>query len=302
MKETILITGGTGLIGKALTALFISKGYHISILSRKNRKNSKNISYYKWNLEKRKIDKNCLLNTNYIIHLAGERVATKRWSSKRKQQILNSRVASTNLLYGLLSSKKNKVKAFISASAIGYYGTVTSDQVFNEESAPGIDFLARVCKDWENAVNQIKSLNIRTVIFRTGIVLGKEKSALQKITPLFRMGLGTSIGDGKQYIPWIHLDDLCNIFNTALVNTNLKGPYNAVVGDNLTNQELSKAIAKQLKKPFFMPKTPRFILNLLYGEMSVILTDGSRVSAKKIKNEGVEFTYNTIEKALKNLL
>jgi uncharacterized protein len=302
MKETILITGGSGLVGKVLTSLLTAQGYAVSILSRSPRKATENVTYYTWDLDKNEIDTNCFLKATHIIHLAGENVASGRWTTQKKELILKSRTRSTALLYQALSKSPHQVKAFVSASATGFYGSQTSDTLFSEDHPSGADFLAHVCRDWEDSVDRIASLGIRTVKLRTGVVLANKGSALQKMLPPFQMGLGSAIGTGKQYLPWIHISDLCNMYLMALNKPKMHGSFNAVVGDDTTNAQLSKAIAQQLNKPFFMPNVPAFLLWLVFGKMAVILTNGSRVSAQKIKEAGFVFEFESLEEALRDLL
>lgn len=302
MSEKILITGGSGLVGTALTELLISQGYQISILSRKLKENTEDISWFKWNVENKSIDKQAVLEADYIIHLAGENVANSRWSKKRKQEIIDSRVQSTELIHSVLSNNTHKLKAFISASATGIYGTKNSDNIFKEEDNPGEDFLASVCKKWEASVDLIGDLGIRIVKLRTGVVLSKEGGALQKMLFPIEIGFGSAIGYGKQYMPWVHIDDLCLMYLLAINNAKLEGAFNAVTGDDLTNKKLGQSIANGLNKPFFMPNVPSFVLKLIFGEMSVILLQGSQVSSDKIKNAGFVFKHKTIEVALQSLL
>jgi uncharacterized protein (TIGR01777 family) len=302
MKKTVLITGGTGLVGKSLSQLLLNKGYQVSILSRKPKKETEEIRYFQWDVEKGIIDDSCIDNVDFIIHLAGENVAKSRWTARRKRQILESRTRSTELLHQLLSQKEHRVKAFISSSATGYYGTTNSTKIFEESDPVGKDFLASVCSDWEAAVDAIKKLEIRTAKLRTGVVLAKEKSALQKMLPPFSIGLGAALGGGKQYFSWIHIEDLCRLYLNAIEHTSLEGSFNAVVGDAITNDMLGSAISKKLRRPYFMPNLPSFLFHFLFGEMAVILLKGSQISADKIKKEGFVFKYNTLEKALDNLL
>lgn len=300
--EKVLITGGTGLIGKAITNHLIALGYQVLILSRSKRPTLNQVSYFQWDVEKGIIDMEAVLQADYILHLAGENVASSRWTEKRKLEIVESRVKSTDLLYQVLSQHKHNVKSFVSASAIGFYGTQTSDKVFSEEDISGDDFLAFVCEKWENSVLQIEALGIRTVILRTGVVFGNHDSALQKMTAPFLFGFGSAIGTGKQYVPWIHIKDLCEMYLYATQKPTINGVFNAVSGDQLTNKKLSQIFALKMKKPFLMPNVPSFLLRLLFGEMAVILLEGSRISSEKIKNEGFVFQFESLEKALNDLL
>ena len=301
MMNRVLISGGTGFVGTHLSNFLIYKGYRVSVLSRNIRQNTENTNYFLWDVNNKKIDKNCLNKVGTIIHLAGENVAECRWSVDRKKQILESRTKSTELLYDLLKRESNNVKTFISASATGIYGASTTNNIFKEQDEYGYDFLAEVCLEWEKSIFQMNSLGLRTVALRTGVVLAKDNGALAKMVVPFRLGLGSALASGKQYIPWIHIDDLCEMYLYAMENNKIQDSYNAVVGDDLNNEELSKSLAKVLNKPFIMPRVPKFILRFLFGEMSVILTEGSRVSSKKIQKEGFKFKYPTLSNALCSL-
>lgn len=304
MPVTVLITGGTGFIGSALTALLVSKGYHVAILSRTPRTNTRNIRYFHWNISKGEIDLTAFENVHTIIHLAGVSIAEGRWTAKRKQQISNSRIEGTKLLYRTLMEHQESlsIKTFIGATATGIYGSQTSDTVFKETSKSGSDFLAEVCVAWEAEIQKMKSLGMRTVLLRTGIVLGKNGGALHKMATPFRFGMGAALASGKQYMPWIHLNDLCKLYLFALENPSVSGVFNAVAGASTTNAQLSKQIAKQLNRPLFLPNIPNWFLKLIFGEMAVILTSGSRVSAQKVKEAGFDFEFEEIETALEDLL
>lgn len=302
MKKNILITGGTGMIGSFLIAMLQEKGYGISILTRNKKENTKAILYYTWDIASQKIDANCLTNVVGIIHLAGENVASGRWNDKRKKALLESRVASTELLYKLLSEEEHTVQTFTSASATGFYGSRTTDITFTEDMPAATDFLATICREWEASVAEISKLGIRTTVLRTGIVLSSHGSALQKMLFPFQLGLGSPIASGAQYMPWIHIDDLCKMYVYALEQSETKGVFNAVSNEAITNAQFSKALAKTLKRPFFMPNIPSFILQLIFGEMAIILTTGSKVSSQKITETGFEFTYEKLEDAFRDLV
>ena len=299
--KNVLITGGTGLIGKHLSERLIQSGYRVSVLSRERNNNSK-IPVYAWDLEKKTIDNEALENVDYIVHLAGANIGERRWTEKRKQLILDSRVKSSNLIFEELKRKNIKLKAFISASAVGYYGAVTSNKIFNETDFAPNDFLGETCRLWEQTTKQFENVGIRTVIIRAGIVLAKEDGALSKMMGPVKMGIGSAIGDGKQYIPWIHIDDICNIFIKAIENDAMHGAYNAVSPDPKTNKEFTKTLAKVLNAPFWFPAIPAFALKLMFGKMSEIFLKGSRVSSDKISATGFQFRFPELEKALKNIL
>jgi uncharacterized protein (TIGR01777 family) len=297
MSKNILLTGGTGFIGKKLSDLLINQGYTISILSRTERKASKDITYYKWDLENNYIDETSVLKADYIIHLAGEGIAAKKWSNKRKKEIIDSREKPVKLIYSVLKKNNKSLEAFISASAVGIYGAFTSEDICNEETPPANDFLGETCQKWETVTECIKSLGIRTVIIRTGLVLGKD-GFLKKLTPLFKYGFGSIIGTGKQYMPWIHIDDLCGIYLLAITNTNMNGPYNAAVTDDTNNASFSKALANTYDHSIWLPKIPSFIIKLIMGEMSKIVLTGQRVSSQKIESAGFKFNHSNLEPAL----
>ncbi len=295
---SILVTGGTGFIGNHLCNLLRSKGYNVLILSR-NKTDNPNTFY--WNISENYIDPKAIQIADYIIHLTGAGIADKRWTKKRKEELIDSRVKSTNLLFNKIKELNPTLKGFISASGIGFYGAVTSNKIYSEKDSVGTDFLAKVCNVWETASNQFNTLNIRTVIFRTGIVLSKKGGAFEKMSQPIKLGFGSPIGTGNQYIPWIHIDDLCNMYVEAIENNELNGIYNAVAPDYVTNEFLTKSIATMLHKRAWLPNVPSFMLKLIFGEMAVILLEGSRVSSEKIKSTGFKFKYSFLLEALKDL-
>lgn len=296
MKK-VLITGGTGLIGKRLSFLLASRGYEVRILSRNDSSNSVYKTFV-WNVKSQYINDNAFKDLNHVIHLAGTGIADKRWSEKRKKEIINSRVDSTNLLYATVKRLQIPLQSFISASATGFYGSFTTQTTFKETDKAATDFLGKVCRLWEKSIFQFNKENIRTIAFRTGIVLSKNGGALKKMkTPII-----TPLGDGKQYMPWIHIDDLCELYIKAIEDTNFEGAYNAVSTEYQSNISFSKALAKIHKRLFIPIGAPKFILKLIFGEMSTIILNGSKVSASKIKQTGFKFKFETLEDSLKNLI
>ena len=295
MKK-VLITGGNGLIGKRLSFLLASRGYEVRILSRSNSLKN-NYKTFLWNVSEKYINDSAFEGLNHIIHLAGAGIADKRWSEKRKKEIIASRVASTNLLYNTVKRLKTPLNSFISASATGYYGAVTSETIFEEKDKPAKDFLGKVCSLWEDSIFQFNEIKIRTVALRTGIVLSKDGGALKKMkTPVI-----TALGNGKQYMPWIHIDDLCELYIKAIEDEQFKGAFNAVSSEHISNLSFSKKISKIFNHPFLAIGAPSFILQIVFGEMSTIILNGSRISANKIQQAGFKFKFENLEKALKNL-
>ena len=296
-EKKILIAGGSGFIGKMLTEHFSANGYAVNILSREpgNRKN-----FFFWNPAKEEMDDEALRGVSCIINLGGVSIAEKRWTQKRKQEIINSRMQSTDFLFHKLKALKHNVETFISASAVGCYGNRQDEWV--DESFPAAnDFLATCCRYWEESALKISSLNIRTVIFRIGIVLSKDGGALPVIAMPIKFFIGSPLGSGKQFISWIHHEDLCNLFLKAAEDKSMNGIYNAVAPEPLTNKEFMKTLAQVIHRPFFFPAVPTFLLELILGEKAKTVTDGQRVSCKKILDGKFSFSYPNLEDALKNM-
>ncbi len=293
---TVLITGGTGLVGRHLCKRLQEKEYKVIVLSRVKKYDS-NTPVYTWNLDKEAIN-----TTDYIIHLAGANIGDKRWTNRRKQIIIDSRVKTGQLIFDKIKECNKELKAFISASAIGYYGTITSNKIFTETDYPANDFLGKTCKQWEQSTDRFKELGIRTVKIRTGVILTKQGGALAKMIKPIKIGIGSALGNGKQYIPWIHIDDLCNIYIKAIEDTKMTGVYNAVAPDHKTNKEFTQTLAHVLKKPFWFPNVPAILMKLMFGKMSEMLLKGSRISADKINSTGYNFLFPKLESALNNLM
>lgn len=302
MTKNILLTGGSGFIGKQLTALLVTNGFSVSILTRVDRKATKDITYYKWDIENNYIDEASVLNADYIIHLAGENIVAKRWTNKRKKEIIDSREKPIELIYSVLKKNNKTLDAFISASAVGIYGAFTSENVCTEETVVANDFLGVTCQNWETAANSIESLGVRTVKIRTGLVLGRNGGFLEKLIPVFKYRLGSVIGTGKQYMPWIHIDDLCSIYLKAVNDINMNGSYNAAVADNTNNAIFSKALANVYGYSIWLPAIPSFVIKLIMGEMSEIILTGQRISSQKIESAGFKFKYSNLKPALLDCL
>ena len=296
----ILITGGTGQVGKLLCEKLQEKGYDVAILSRKKTESS--VRSYTWDINNNEIEKGAIESADYIIHLAGANIGDKRWTIKRKKLILSSRIITGQLLLSKIQEQTKFPKAFISASAIGYYGAITTDKTLSETNPVSKDFLGSTCQQWEKIADKFNDLGIRTVKIRTGIVLSYQGGALSKMLPLFKFGIGSAIGSGKQYFPWIHINDLCEIYIKAIEDSEMAGAYNAVVADRMTNKEFSRTLARVLNKPFWFPNVPTFLVKLIFGEMSVMLLEGSKISADKIIKTRYNFLFPELEIALTNLI
>lgn len=298
----VLITGGTGLVGKHLQNHLLSQNIEVIILSRnKKTSNTKGLSYALWNIEKGIIDVKAICNVDHIIHLAGANIAEARWTKKQKQNIIDSRVKSARLIFKTLKGNKHSVKSFISASGSDCYGLKTSNSIYKETDNYGTDFLAKVCEVWEKAAFQFNTIGIRTVCLRTGVVFAKKDSALQKMAKPISLGIGSALGSGNQILSFIHIDDLCKMYIKAINDDQLEGAYNAIA-NNKSNKVVSKSIAKQLKKPMFFPNVPSFVLKIIFGEMASILLEGNAVDNTKIKETGFVFKYPNLKSILENVL
>lgn len=302
MKKNVLITGGSGFIGKHLTRLLIEKGFSVSIFSRTFKQKTGNVSFFKWDIANGFIEDDAVLKADYIIHLAGEGIAEKRWSAKRKEDIIQSRAQSVALIYEVLKKHNNKLEAFVSASGIGIYGAINGEQICSENTPPENDFLGSTCQLWELAADDIASLGIRTVKIRTGLVLGKAEGFLKTLTPIFKLKLGSALGSGKQYMPWVHVDDLCAIYLEAINNTEMIGAYNAAINDNTNNEIFSKTLCKIYGYSLWLPNLPSFLIKIALGEMAQILLTGRRVSSDKIEKLGFQFRFKNLHNALRDCI
>lgn len=331
--STVLISGGTGLVGKALGQALLAKGYEVIILTRDARKRSSTpgLSYSTWNVEGQVIDKAAISRADHIIHLAGAGVADKRWTKKRKQEIVDSRVMSSRLIVKSLKEVPNKVRSVISASAIGWYltpnpsppcgegnsltpasakatagrpnpsprsGEGSSFRKFEETDPAADNFLGQTCRLWEESIEPVTGFGKRLVKLRIGIVLSRKGGALKELIKPLRFGFAATLGSGRQIISWIHIDDLVGMFIAAIENENMSGVYNAVAPNPVSNRELVLALARSRKKFFIPLRVPSFFLKLLLGEMSMEVLKSATVSADKIMLTGFQFRYPEIRSAL----
>jgi len=299
MSKHVLLTGGTGLIGKHLTHLLLDQGYTVSHLSRSKGKDPR-VKTWLWNVNKGHIDEASIDSVDIIVHLAGASVSEKRWTEKRKKEIPDSRVKSIELIYSLLKRKNHHVHAVISASGISYYGD-KGEELLTEESTPTNDFLADVTQKWEAAVDEGKQLGLRTVKFRTGVVLDKKGGALPSLAGPIKWGIGSPLGNGRQWIPWIHWHDVVKLYFYAIMHTKLEGTYNMVSPNPVTSKQFVKAVAKQLHRPLWAPNVPAFVIKLLFGEMAEVVLASTRASSQKIIDVGFKFDYPVLEDALKEI-
>lgn len=297
--ETILITGGSGLIGKHLTALLLQEGYTVNHLSRKVRQNSA-VKTFEWNPEKNFVEEDALQRADHIIHLAGASVA-EYWTAGYKKELLSSRVKSAEVIFDFLSQHPNKVRSFISSSAVGYYGD-GGENWLHEEDERGSDYLAEICIHWEGAAKKFEALNKRVSIIRTGIVLAKDGGPLPPLVLPIRFGIAPIFGNGKQFYSWIHIEDLCRMYLFALRNESLHGAYNGVAPGPVRFKELLNAVAKAAGKRKLNFPVPPFLLELFLDGFGNSLLGSLRCSSKKIEEAGFQFQHRELDEALNKIL
>jgi len=295
----ILISGGSGMLGKAISEVLLEKGHEVVWLGRKAG-SYKGIKMFAWDPQQKKIDLKALEKVDVIIHLAGASIADKRWTKEYKRTIINSRVQPIEFLHEVIVQNSIQIKQVIGASAIGYYGSNSLEKMYDESDGPAADFLAETCKSWEESYDPYSKSDIPLSIVRIGVVFSKQGGAYPKLRSIVNSGFGAALGTGKQYFPWIHIDDLASLF--VFVMTEKKpGVYNAVSDQMITNKEFTHLLAKSIGKRIFFPNIPSFVLHLLLGERAVMLLTGPRISNKKIKEAGFRFRYADINSALKDL-
>ncbi|MEX1240088.1 MAG: TIGR01777 family oxidoreductase [Cyclobacteriaceae bacterium] len=299
-QKKILITGGSGMIGNRLTALLLKKGYLVFHLGRGRKR--VDIRTFLWNPYRKQIEDGALVDTDVIIHLAGAGIADKRWNERWKEEILISRTQTTRFLCETLLKEKHHVDAFIAASGISYYGLENEGRSFAESDPSAEDFMARVTSAWEKEVDGVRKAGPRVVRIRTGVVLSRSGGALKKLVTPIKFFVGAPLGSGRQYVNWIHLDDLCSIYIKAIEDATMEGAYNGVAPQPVTNRTLTVEIAKILKKPLWLPPVPGFVVKLIAGEVAELVLKGGKVSSGKIERAGFRFQFSTIGEALKDLL
>jgi hypothetical protein len=299
MKE-VVIAGGTGFIGSHLTKLFLEKRYAVNVLSRHAKESSTpNLKYYGWQPENF-VPQDIIDRATYVLNLAGANVGSKRWDKAYKKEILDSRVESTRTLVQAINKSNGRVEAFFCANAIGYYGP-DKDHLLTETDPPGNDFMAEVCVDWQNAAELLDQHKARLLIYRFGIILSPEEGAMKQMMQPVKFFAGAPLGSGRQVVPWIHINDLCQMIIWGLEN-NKSGIYNATAPHPVTNKELTKLLAKELHKPLILPPVPGFMLKLILGEFAESVLASFPVSSQKTIREGYQFRFAEADKAIADLI
>lgn len=297
---TVLITGASGLIGTALSTALQGQGHTVHKLGRGSTAEGGR-NHFKWDVEKGILDTKSLDGVTHIVHLAGAGIADARWSKARVEELIASRAASSRLLLKAVLAHGSKPVAFISAAGINYYGATTTGHFFVESDTAGKDTIARISLAWEAAVDEWSAIT-RVVKLRTPMVLAREGGALKKLTIPVRFGAASALGSGQQWVPWVHLHDLVRIYQEALFNEAYRGAYNVNTGNDVKNDTLMRTLARVMRKPYFVPKVPAFVLQVMLGELATILLEGSRASHQRLIDTGFRFKYSELEPALRDLL
>ncbi len=299
---TILITGGTGLIGLRLAEMLKSQGHKLHLLSRNPKPVQPYDAVFSWDVKQGTINESAFDGVEVIVHLAGAGIADQRWTDERKAEILSSRVDSAKLILDTLKRRRQTISAFVSGSAIGWYGAYSDSLIHNETEPAASDFMGETCRKWEYAADLFQGVAERIVKIRTGVVLDKKSGALPKMAQPIQWFVGSPLGSGKQQIPWIHLEDICNIFANSVSDSRYYGAINASATENCNNREFTQTLAKVIHRPVFPISVPSFVLKAIFGEMAAVVLEGSKVSNHRIKQMGYEFKFPNLEEALKDLL
>ena len=303
MAKKIIITGATGLIGKNISSELIKRGEEVIVFTR-NTEDAKTkvpgaIQYVEWNYNKPNEWKGYINDSNAIVHLAGANLFNRRWSKKYKKVITESRIKSTQNLVKAISEVENKPEVFICSSAVGFYGN-SGEKILTEDSAKGNDFLADLCFQWEEAAKEVESLNVRRVSIRSGIALSKEEGILKKLLLPFKFYAGSTIGNGNQWFPWIHINDLVNVYLFSLYNK-VEGAVNAVSPNPVRMKMFTDELGKALNRPTFF-KVPEFLLRIVLGEAAEAVLSSLRVIPQKLNNQNFKFEFENLSSCLKDLL
>jgi uncharacterized protein len=301
--ETVLITGGTGLIGSELSKLLLAKNYRVIVASRSPRKGDAGITYVPWNPDEGSIDPVAFSQADHVVHLAGAGIADKRWTKKRKLEILNSRVNGSRTIVRAIQETENKVQSVVSASGIGWYGPDRKKSTpFTEDDPAYNDFLGQTCSSWEESIKPVTQSGKRLVILRTGIVLSNKGGAFVEFARPLKAGVAGILGSGNQVISWIHIADICRAYAAAIENKQFHGIYNAVAPETVTNKNFMMKLARARKRPFLPVHVPEFALKIAVGEMSIEVLKSTTVDGTKLRASGFQFLFPSVDAALNELV
>ena len=303
----ILITGGSGLIGQHLTRALQRDAHTVRWLSRTQGEKG-DVKVFSWNIARGEVDGRALEGVDHIVHLSGAGIADKRWTKARLHELLESRADAARLLLRKAKEIGCVPKSFVSASGAGFYGAITSDHIFSEEDPAASDTIGQLTKAWEDGVDEWDMTTIpsggrvRVVKLRTSMVIAKNGGALPRLAAPARWGLAAAFGGGKQWMPWVHIDDLVRVYQQAITDERMRGAFNVCATEQPTNEEFMRAVAKALRKPFFLPNIPAFALRIALGELSHVILDGSRTSGQKLLETGFRFRHDVLRDALAEAL
>lgn len=298
--EKVLITGGSGLIGTALTQLLLREGFAVRHL-RRSAKPDAPVPTFEWDVVKGFIDPRAVENVDHIIHLSGANLAAKRWTAARRAELHASRAGAADLLFQTATAHGTWPRTFISASGVNYYGTYTSDHIFTEDDPAADDFIGQLCQAWKAAAGQWAT-HCRVAVLRTPVVLARTGGALEKMAAPARLGLAAPLGSGKQWMPWVHIDDLARAYLYVIRNEAMHGAYNVAAREQVRNLEFMHAVAKALHRPFFLPPVPGLLLRSLMDGPANLVLHGSRVSSERLEGSGFVFKHPRLAEALETLL
>jgi len=298
--ETVLITGGSGLVGNHLTQLLLKKGYIVRHLGRSAKADAP-VPSFKWNIETGFVDPQALEQVDHIVHLSGAGIADHRWTPERIRELYDSRSGAADVLRKAFKEYGTFPKSFISASGINYYGAVTTDHIFKENDPPANDTIGKLTQAWEAAADAWTP-HCRVVKLRTSVVLAREGGALPKLATPARFGLSAPLGSGKQWMPWVHIDDLARAYLHAIQHADMQGAYNVAAPESVCNRDFMRELAHVFHKPFFVPNVPGFAIRALLGESANLILEGSRASSAKLVVSGFEFRHPRLDAAMKELL
>lgn len=297
--EGVLITGGSGMVGTALTQLLQQQGYKVAHLGREAGRHG-DVVTYKWDYKTGYLDEKAFDGMHYLVNLVGANVGEGRWTEARKKVLYDSRVKTTRLLADTVKKLNIPLKKVVSTSAVGYYGNTIV--LVSEDAPAGNDFLSKLCLDWENEAKRFEQMNIPLVITRFGIVFSETGGFIEQVSRPVKMGVGAVLGTGQQMISWIHIDDLTALLARAITDSGFTGIYNFVSPQPASNEAITRSIAKAVNKPLWLPKVPAFALKLLFGDMSYELLASHNASAKKVLDAGYTFKHPDLDEAIAEVL
>jgi hypothetical protein len=295
--QRVVISGGSGLVGRHLSSMLGRDNFDVVHLSHRKGRNTGYHTYF-WDPAKGYCDREAFHDGDAIIHLAGANIGGRRWTGDRKREIVDSRTKTAEVLYESSVGAGIRPSVFVTASATGIYGSSITENVFEESDPPADDFLGETCRLWEAGAEPFRAAGIRVVIIRTAPVLAPTGSVLSKVTAAAKAGLIVRLAPGNQYFPWIHINDLCSIYVKSVSDTDMSGPYNASAPDHITHDMFMSEVARQKRLPVFLPHVPVWLMHIVLGEMSVVLTTGSRISSRRLEDAGFGFRYPDIKSAL----